>query len=223
MNAKDTEARYTVASETGRLIGDIVGSPAVGARIVSSVLQLGERPSEKNIQSRLREAIHNGDLQSIKGIGPERLKRLRAALMLGKALYVDVPETGTVVDDPSVAARALCKIAWCAVETFAVLVLDVKHRIISVRTISTGTATETFAHPRDIFGTIIQAGGTRCIVAHNHPSGSLDPSAEDIYLTRQLLEAGKVLGIPVLDHLIVSGESWSSIRQTTCLWEESSD
>ena len=219
MKVEDIEATYTIASATGRLIGDIVGSPALGARIVSSVLQPGEQASEKNIQRRLREKIASGTLQ-VKGIGPKRLKALQSALQLGKLLYADVPESGTVVDDPSVAAQLLHEIAWEPVEKFAVLALDIKHRVLSVGVISSGTATEVSAHPRDIFRWLMQVGGTRCIVAHNHPSGSVTPSDTDIQLTQQLLAASKVLGLPILDHLIVSGSQYQSVRQTTELWNE---
>lgn len=220
MKAKDIEATYTVASVTGRLIGDIVGSPALGAQIVSSLLRPDEHPTERNIQGRLREALSSGSIQ-IKGLGPKGLKRLQSALALGKALYIEAPEIGTIVDDPAVAVQAFGEIAWEPVEKFAVLALDVKHRILSMRVISSGTATETCAHPRDIFRWLIQVGGTRCIIGHNHPSGSVQPSDEDLQLTKQLLDAGKVLDIPVLDHLVVSGGEYVSIRQTTGLWAES--
>jgi DNA repair protein RadC len=217
MRANDVEATYRIASETGRLIGDIVGSPAVGARIVSSLFLPCEKPSEKNIQSRLREALMAGNL-SVLGLGPRGLKRLQSALALGKALYLDVPKTGTVVDDPAIAASAFHEIAWSPVENFAVMALDIKHRVLSMRVIAVGTATETYAHPRDIFSWVLQTGGNRCILAHNHPSGSVEPSEDDLALTKQLLEAGTLLGIPVMDHLVVSGNGYLSIREHTDLW-----
>ncbi|NJM99193.1 MAG: DNA repair protein RadC [Phormidesmis sp. RL_2_1] len=217
MKAKDIEATYTVASVTGRLIGDIVGSPALGAQIVSSLLSADESPSERNIQQRLREALSSGSIQ-VKGVGPRSMQRLQSALMLGKALYIEAPLVGTVVDDPAVAGRAFHEIAWEPVEKLSVLALDVKHRILSTKVISVGTATETCAHPRDIFRWLIQVGATRCVVGHNHPSGNVHPSDEDLQLTKQLLDAGKVLGIPMLDHLVVSGGEYISIRETTGLW-----
>jgi DNA repair protein RadC len=79
MKANDAEATYTIASKAGQLIGDIVGSPAVGARIVSSLFVPGEKPSEKNIQRRFREALMAGNL-SVLGLGPSGLKRLQSAL-----------------------------------------------------------------------------------------------------------------------------------------------
>ena len=219
MKAKDTEARYTVRSTAGRLVGDIVGDRSLGDRIVTSLFLPDERPSERNAQNRLREALQSGSLQAY-GLGPQRLKRLQSALALGKALYANVPEVGTVIDDPSVAARAFQEIMWEPVEKFAVLALDIKHRILSTRIISSGTATETYAHPRDIFRWVMMAGGSRCVVAHNHPSGNVYPSAEDLTLTKQLVEAGELLGIPVMDHLVVSGSEYTSIRQCSDLWNQ---
>ncbi|MGC1526006.1 MAG: hypothetical protein WA783_08130 [Phormidesmis sp.] len=130
MKVKDIDATYVIASATGRLIGDVVGSQHLGAQIVASILLPDERPTEKNIQIRLREALASGNIQ-VTGMGPQRLQRLRSALALGKALYASAPETGTVVDEPTVAAQVFHEIAWAQVEKFAVLALDIKHRIIS--------------------------------------------------------------------------------------------
>lgn len=217
MKAKDIEATYTIASATGRLIGDIVGSPALGAMIVSSVLQPGEKPTEKNIRLRLREALSAGTLQ-VKGLGPKGMIRLQSALSLGKVLFVDAPYVGTVIDNPSVAAKAFSDIAWEPVEKLAVLSLDVRYRILSTRIVSSGTAKETLAFPADIFRWVIQTSGVSCIVAHNHPSGQCEPSENDIALTRQLIQAGKLLAIPLQDHLVVSGDGYISLRQSTDLW-----
>jgi DNA repair protein RadC len=105
-------------------------------------------------------------------------------------------------------------------ERFAVLLLDVKHRLLGTRIITIGTATETLAHPRDIFREVIKQGATRLIVAHNHPSGNTEPSPEDIHLTRQLLSGAQFLGIPLLDHLILGNGDFRSLRQATNLWNE---
>jgi DNA repair protein RadC len=129
-----------------------------------------------------------------------------------------------VVDDPSVAAAALShELMWQTQERFAVLFLDIKHRILGMKVITIGTATETLAHPRDIFREVLRHGATRIIIAHNHPSGSLDPSQEDIHLTRQLLAAADLLGVPILDHLILGNGDFSSLRQTTSLWQDLSE
>lgn len=105
-------------------------------------------------------------------------------------------------------------------ERFAVLLLDVKNRLLGTQVITIGTATETLAPPREIFREVIRQGATRVIVAHNHPSGNVEPSQEDIELTRQLLIGGQFLGIPVLDHLILGDGNHQSLREITTLWED---
>lgn len=164
------------------------------------------------------------ELMKISGVGPAKAATILAALELGKRVLQSQPPSMTIVDDPSVAAAALShELMWQSQEKFAVLLLDVKHRIIGSKIISVGTATETIAHPRDIFREVIKRGATKVIVAHNHPSGSLEPSREDIVLTRQLLEGAKFLGIPLLDHLILGNGDWASIRQNCDLWSDSVD
>ena len=166
----------------------------------------------------LRE-ISPQELMAIPGIGPAKAATILAALELGKRVHSSLPQTQVVVDDPAIAAAALAEdLMWQTVERFAVVFLDIKHRIIGKKVVSVGTATETLANPREIFKEVIRNGATRMIVAHNHPSGSLDPSPEDISLTQQLLEGAALLEIPLLDHLILGQGEFCSLRQTTELW-----
>jgi DNA repair protein RadC len=160
-------------------------------------------------------------LQKISGVGPAKAATILAAIELGKRVYQSRPPEKTIVDDPAIAAAALSQdLMWQSQERFAVLLLDVKHRLIGTQIISIGTATETLAHPRDIFREVIRQSATRLIVAHNHPSGNVEASPEDLDLTRQLLEGARYLDIPLLDHLILGNGNYLSIRQTTALWEE---
>jgi DNA repair protein RadC len=101
---------------------------------------------------------------------------------------------------------------WQNQERFAVLLLDVKNRLIGTQVITIGTATETLAPPREIFREVIRQGATRLVVAHNHPSGNVEPSPQDIDLTRQLLAGAQSLGIPLLDHLILGDGNHQSLR-----------
>lgn len=161
------------------------------------------------------------ELMTIQGIGQAKATAILAAIELGKRVLYTQPQDKIVIDDPAIAAAYLSNdLMWQTQERFAVLLLDVKHRVIGRQIISIGTATETLAHPRDIFREAIRQGATRLIVAHNHPSGNVDPSNEDIVLTRQLLSGAEVLGIPVLDHIILGNGNHSSIRQQTSLWQE---
>lgn len=166
------------------------------------------------------QSVSAQELQNVYGVGPAKAAILIAAIELGKRVFTASPAKGTIVDDPSVAAAYLGPdLMWKSQENFAVIYLDVKHRILGKKVISVGTATETLAHPRDIFRDAVRQNScTRILVAHNHPSGSLEASAEDISLTRQILDAGKLLAIPVLDHLIIGDGDFQSIRQTSELW-----
>ncbi len=161
------------------------------------------------------------ELMEIPGVGPAKATTILAAIELGKRVLSSRPLEKTVVDDPAVAAAILSHdLMWQSQERFAVLLLDIKHRLVGTRVITIGTATETLAHPRDIFREVIRQGAVRAIIAHNHPSGNVEPSPEDIALTRQLLAGGQLLGIPLLDHLILGNGDHRSLRQTTTLWQE---
>jgi DNA repair protein RadC len=132
-----------------------------------------------------------------------------AAVELGKRSQQ--PEIGyrDRIDSPRSSAEALSPLlGYSDVERFAVLVLDNKNRLLGVEEITVGSKTEVLAPPSEIFRRTLAKGGTRLIVGHNHPSGSLDPSREDLRLTEQLLEGSKALDLPVLDHLILGNGDW---------------
>ncbi len=98
-------------------------------------------------------------------------------------------------------------------ETFLALLLDGKHRVQRCARVSEGTLNFALVHPREVFGPALREGAGAVIVVHNHPSGDPEPSAEDLEVTRRLLEAGRVLGVPLVDHVVVSDESWVSLRE----------
>jgi DNA repair protein RadC len=216
---KDAAGGYApVVQQThfANLINTLLGCNQ-GTAILSDLVGDDEVVTPQNLRDRLRVAILAGALPQLT---PKRLAKLQAAVELGQQLYAEKARVGEVLDDPRKAAAVFDCIAWEPVEKLAIACLDVKARLLSYRVISVGTATETLAHPREIFSTVIQAGATRCIIAHNHPSGSTTPSEGDISLTRQLLQASEVMKIPVLDHLIVSRGEYTSMRQTTSLWTD---
>lgn len=161
------------------------------------------------------------ELMQIEGIGPAKATTILAAVELGKRAFQFRPLDRTLIESPAAAAATLSQdLMWQTQERFAVLLLDVKNCLIGTRVITIGTATETLAPPREIFREVIRQGATRVIVAHNHPSGSVEPSPQDIELTRQLLAGAQFLGIPLLDHLILGNGNHQSLREITTLWEE---
>lgn len=146
--------------------------------------------------------------------------RVLAAVELGRRMFATQP-VPKIIFGPKDAADALSyDLSFQLKERFAVLILDVIHKLICTEVISIGTATETLAHPREVFAAVLKANGIRCIVAHNHPSGSVQPSPGDLDLTRKLLQAGQAVGVPVLDHLILGQGQFCSLRETTTLWDE---
>jgi DNA repair protein radc len=164
--------------------------------------------------------IKPAELMAIPGIGPAKATTILAAIELGKRVFLSRPLERTPVDSPELAAMALApELMWAETERFALLLLDVKHRLIGSRVLTIGTATETLVHPREIFREAIRLGATRLVVGHNHPSGHLTPSPADLALTQQLLQCSQILDIPLLDHLILGQGNYCSLRSTTRLWD----
>ncbi len=97
-------------------------------------------------------------------------------------------------------------------ETVIAAYLDGRHRLLHLHEVSVGTATASLIHPREVFGPALRAGACAVVIAHNHPSGDPEPSAEDHGVTERLVAAGELLGIPLLDHLVVGGGSFVSLR-----------
>ncbi len=160
------------------------------------------------------------ELMAMPGIGPAKATTILAAVELGKRVFQMSPLEKTVIESPQIAAAVLSnELMWQNNERFAVLLLDVKNRLLGTKIITIGTATETLIHPREVFRETIKQGASKLIVAHNHPSGGLEPSQEDLDSTEQLLKGGQYLGIPLLDHLILGNGNHQSIRQVTNLWD----
>lgn len=170
---------------------------------------------------RLRD-LNPQELMAIPGIGPAKAATVIAAIELGKRIFQFKPPQRTLIDNPATAAAALShELMWQAQEKFAILMLDVKNYLIATQVITIGTATETLAHPREIFREAIRRGATKLILAHNHPSGNIEPSQADLDLTERLLEAGQLLDIPVLDHIIIGNGDNQSLRQLhEPLWQQ---
>jgi DNA repair protein RadC len=99
-------------------------------------------------------------------------------------------------------------------EVFVALLLNGKHCVTGIAEVSRGTLTSSLVHPREVFGPALREGAAAIIVAHNHPSGDPAPSMEDVEVTKRLSEAGRLLGVPLLDHLIIGqGDSFASLRE----------
>jgi DNA repair protein RadC len=98
-------------------------------------------------------------------------------------------------------------------ETFQLLVLDGKHCLRRREIVSVGTLTASLVHPREVFRAAVREGGAAIVAVHNHPSGDPEPSLEDLEVTRRLLRAGELLGIPLLDHVVIGDGRYVSLRE----------
>jgi len=135
-------------------------------------------------------------------------------LILKTDLAVRERASGGLLNTPESAAPFLEDMRDLAQEAFCVLTLNTKNRVIRRHLVSLGTVNSTLLHPREVFRPAITDGAASIIVAHCHPSGDSSPSAEDIRITRKLIEAGKTIEIPVIDHLIVGDGLPLSLRES---------
>lgn len=148
------------------------------------------------------------------GIGPAKASRIIAAIELGRRTTAHAPARGNTIRSPhSVRNWLRARYGNSGVEQLGVICLDTKQRVISSRILTKGTADGTYGEPRDIFGEAIRAGARHVIVFHNHPSGDTAPSVDDVQLTARLAEAGLLLGVDLLDHLILSATDSYSMRE----------
>jgi len=150
----------------------------------------------------------------MKGIGQAKAVELLAAFEIGRRVQGSSPEETVIIRSPEDAAqRVVPMLRDKPHEVFIVLLLDSKNGLTHEQELTVGTLNASLVHPREVFKLAIDHRAASVIVAHNHPSGNPEPSAEDIAVTRQLADAGKVVGIPLHDHLIVAGESFTSLAE----------
>lgn len=138
--------------------------------------------------------------------------RRAAALELAE-LWRAAEDPPPPVDSPRAALAELGDLARLKKEHFVALYLDAGHRPLFKETVSVGTLTASLVHPREVFAPAFERPAAALIVAHNHPSGDPTPSREDRDTTRRLCEAGRILGLPVLDHLVVASRGFFSFRE----------
>ena len=147
------------------------------------------------------------------GLTRTQANALSAMFELGREVERWEAGPGARVESPADAVRLLApELRGLAVESFRVLVLDVRRRPIAHEEVSRGTLDAALVHPREVFGPALRAGGATILVAHNHPSGDPEPSPQDWTVTERLVRAGGILGVPVSDHLVLGGRSWVSMR-----------
>ena len=153
------------------------------------------------------------ELKKIKGIGFATACKIQAAFKLGEKAELHITKLGEKIESPESVFNLLKKeIGNKMKESFYILSLTTRNNLISADNVSTGTLSASLAHPREVFLPAIKNSASTVIIVHNHPSGDTQPSEDDLNITKRLKEAGKILGIDVVDHIIVSKTNYFSFK-----------
>ena len=166
---------------------------------------------------------HPVELEAVDGVGPARAIRLHAALELGRRAARPLPPRGTVLTAIEAYRELGPGLDGLEVEELHAMYLDRRRKVLAVHALTRGSDGFTVVDPRQIYRPAIGLGASAVIVAHNHPSGDPTPSEMDRDVTRRVAHAGKVLGIPLLDHLVIGGGRYVSLAQQGVLpgWSDS--
>ena len=203
------------ALSSAELLALLIG--AGGAR--GSALQLGQLLLAGTGGSLRRMAMQPvASLTATSGVGMARAVTVHAALELGRRLAAETREDGAPVRSPRDVARLFApRLEDLPVEEFHVAILDAQHRLERDVTITRGILTSSLVHPREVFREAIAERAAALILVHNHPSGDPTPSADDRIVTEQLVAAGKLLDIPVHDHIIIGRGRYTSFAEAGLL------
>lgn len=201
------------------------------AELLALIIRTGNRKGDSAIDTAtkvlrsLRTANDSNGLNSLKnanlsnlmevdGIGEAKAAMILAAVQLGIRLAVSSNGTKIRVTSPSIAANyVLSEMSVLEQEHFRIMTLNTKKEINFIREISKGTINMTIVHAREVFRTAISDNAHSIILLHNHPTGDPSPSKEDIGLTKNLIEASKIIGIDILDHIIIGDNRYFSFLE----------
>jgi len=157
----------------------------------------------------------DAELADLPGMGPAKTAALRAALELGARRTRAPLVPGARLGGPEhVWSHLSVRLRGVPQEVFTALLLDARHRLIREVEVSRGSLNQSLVHPREVFGPAVREAAASLIVAHNHPSGDPRPSREDHDVTRRLERAGRILGIPLLDHVVIGAQGYTSFARS---------
>lgn len=161
--------------------------------------------------------IHRAAYEEVletRGIGPAKAAQIKAAIELGRRIAIASPDDRPAIHSPGDAANlVLYEMGALDQEELRVLLLDTRNRVLSAITLYRGSLNSSQIRVAEIFKSAIRANSASIIVLHNHPSGDPTPSPEDVAVTRSIVQAGKLLDIDVLDHLVIGHNRWVSLKE----------
>lgn len=159
------------------------------------------------------EEIRCQTLSMIHGVGPGKASQIVAAFELARRHMRNSEESRIKVQTPADILPLISDLNGQRQEHFLCITLNGAHEVIATRTITVGLLNHSLVHPREVFADAITDRAAAVICVHNHPSGTLEPSSQDLAITRQLSQAGEILGIRLLDHIIVARSGYLSLKE----------
>ncbi|MFB3884748.1 MAG: DNA repair protein RadC [Thermodesulfobacteriota bacterium] len=164
-----------------------------------------------NIKSISQATIE--ELSQIKGIGLAKAAQIKASFELGRREDLEPELKNFDIKDPEAVVKAIrASIKDKAKEHFKLILLNPRNKIIGISTVSIGSLNASLVHPREVFRDAITHSAASVVLVHNHPSGDPEPSEDDLSITKRLAEAGRILGIEVLDHIIIGKNGFFSFK-----------
>jgi DNA repair protein RadC len=177
-----------------------------------NVLKLAKDILSRYNQEKLKNITYE-ELRNIYGVGPTKAVQILAAIEIGRRFFKPKEEKEIYIHSPKDVLKQTSHLKENKKENFVVLYLDARNKLITKETISIGTINSSLVHPREVFEPAIRELAVAIILVHNHPSGDPTPSEDDINLTKRLVEAGKILGIEVTDHIIIGKNKYFSFKE----------
>jgi len=181
-----------------------------------SVLRVAEEILSLIKEQGLSGMVHISvpELAKIDGVGRVKAATLQAAIELGRRLSMQTAAKVQIIHGPEdVAQYAMPRYRFEQKEHFAVMLLNTKNNVLGMPEVSVGSLSASIVHPREVFRAAIDHAAAAMILLHNHPSGDPTPSREDIAVTDRLVKAGKIMDIPVLDHVVLGNEKFISFKE----------
>jgi DNA repair protein RadC len=197
------------ALATAELLGIVLGTGRPGASAVDLATEL---MAGRGLVGLARSTT--GELCSVSGCGPAKAVRLLAALELGRRVGVEARGDCPQVNTPAEAAELLqAEMGLLEQEHLRVVLLSMKNHVLGVHEVYKGSVNASLVRVSEVFREAVRRNCPAIIVVHNHPSGDPAPSAEDIHITHQMVQAGRILDIELLDHIIIGRQRWVSLRE----------
>ena len=177
-----------------------------------------EMTADGGLYKRLAGITRLNELTNIKGLGQAKAATILAALEIGRRIASAKPIEKIHFSCPQdVADFLMPRLRYAAKEQFVVILLNNKNKVIGTEVVSEGSLSSSIVHPREVYAPAILHHAAAIMVAHNHPSGDPKPSTEDTEVTRMLARSGKVLGIPMIDHVIIGDGNYYSFLENEAL------